>query len=75
MPTSKLSHNINWFQFAAPQRFYPLAGKLVPWFTVAGILLAAYGLYLGLWVAPTDAIQGQATGSFLCMSPPPGCRW
>ena len=56
MPTS----NINWFYFAAPQRFYPLAGKLVPWFTAAGILLAAYGLYLGLWVAPTDATQGQA---------------
>ena len=54
------SSNINWFYFAAPQRFYPLAGKLMPWFAVAGTLLAAYGLYLGLWVAPTDATQGQA---------------
>ena len=56
MPTSK----INWFKFAAPQRFYPLAGSLTPWFTAIGVLLAVYGLYLGLWVAPTDATQGQA---------------
>jgi heme exporter protein C len=54
------SSNINWFHFAAPQRFYPLAGKLIPWFALAGCLLAAYGMYLGLWVAPTDATQGQA---------------
>jgi heme exporter protein C len=58
--TSENFHRVNWFQFAAPRRFYPLAGKLVPWFGAAGFLLAAYGLYLGLWVAPTDATQGQA---------------
>ena len=56
MPTQR----INWFKFAAPQRFYPLAGALTPWFAGIGLLLAAYGLYLGLWVAPTDATQGQA---------------
>ena len=32
--------NINWFKFAAPQRFYPMAGKLVPFFTAAGLALA-----------------------------------
>ena len=51
---------INWFAYAAPQRFYPLAGKLVAWFAVAGTLLTVLGLYLGLWLAPTDAQQGQA---------------
>ena len=51
---------INWFAYAAPQRFYPLAGKLVPWFAVVGTLLAILGMYLGLWLAPTDAQQGQA---------------
>ena len=54
------TQRINWFKFAAPQRFYPLAGALIPWFTGVGVLLAVYGLYLGLWVAPTDATQGQS---------------
>ncbi|MBC7609984.1 MAG: cytochrome c biogenesis protein CcsA [Polaromonas sp.] len=54
------SAGINWFAYAAPQRFYPLAGKLIPFFAVAGVLLGALGLYLGLWLAPTDAQQGQA---------------
>ena len=60
MPTSKSIPRINWFYFAAPQRFYALAGKLVPWFAAIGVVLMVYGLYLGLWVAPTDATQGQA---------------
>lgn len=48
------------FQFASPQRFYPIAGKLVPWFLAAAALLAGYGLYLGFFVAPTDATQGDS---------------
>ena len=56
MPVSR----INWFKFAAPQSFFPLAGRMVPWFAGAGVLLGAIGLYLGLWVAPTDAQQGDA---------------
>ena len=51
---------INWFRFASPASFFPLAGKLVPWFAVPAALLAALGLYLGLVVAPTDAQQGDA---------------
>ena len=60
MPTNKTRNKINWFYYASPQRFYPLTGKLMPWFAMASVLLMAYGLYLGLWVAPTDATQGQA---------------
>ena len=52
--------SINWFHYAAPQRFYPLAGQLVPWFGALAVVLTAIGLYLGLWVAPTDAQQGEA---------------
>ena len=48
------------FRFAAPQVFYPLAGKLIPWFAVAAAVLAAWGLYLGFFVAPTDATQGDS---------------
>jgi len=54
------SVEINWFAYAAPQRFYTLAGRMIPWFAAAALVLALLGLYLGLWLAPTDAQQGQA---------------
>jgi heme exporter protein C len=51
---------INWFYYAAPQRFYGLAGTLVPWCAAAAVALTAYGLFLGLLVAPTDFQQGDS---------------
>jgi heme exporter protein C len=51
---------ITWSYFAAPQRFYWLAGKLVPWFAAAAVALALWGLYVGLLVAPTDFQQGDS---------------
>ncbi len=51
---------INWFKYAAPPRFYALAGSAVRWFGAFALLLAIVGLYLGLWVAPTDAQQGDS---------------
>jgi heme exporter protein C len=50
---------IHWFRFASPQTFYPLAGRLWPWLAAAAALLAMAGLWLGLFVAPTDAQQGE----------------
>jgi heme exporter protein C len=50
---------MNWFWYASPQTFYPLAGRMAPWFAVAAALLAAAGLYVGFFVAPTDAQQGE----------------
>jgi heme exporter protein C len=50
---------MNWFYYAAPKNFYTLAGRLSPWFAAAAAVLCAYGLYLGMWVAPTDATQGE----------------
>ncbi len=50
---------INWFKFASPASFYPMAGRLVPWFSAAALLLAAAGLWVGLAIAPTDAQQGE----------------
>ena len=49
-----------WFRFASPAAFFPLAGRLIPWFGGAAALLTAIGLYLGLVVAPTDWQQGEA---------------
>jgi heme exporter protein C len=51
---------MNWFHYAAPQRFYPLAGRAIPVFSVLAALLAVAGLVLGLLLAPTDAQQGNA---------------
>jgi len=51
---------INWFKYSSPQTFYPLAGKMVPWFMVPAAFLGVAGLYIGLFVAPTDFQQGEA---------------
>ena len=51
---------MNWFHYAAPQRFYPLAGKAVPWFGALAVVLGIAGLVIGLLIAPTDHQQGDA---------------
>jgi heme exporter protein C len=52
--------SINWFKYASPVSFFPLAGRLARGFGIAAALLALLGLWLGLIVAPTDAQQGDA---------------
>jgi len=47
------------FRFASPVRFYPMAGKLIPWFWMAASVFGLVGLYVGFMVAPTDATQGD----------------
>ncbi len=51
---------IHWFKYGSPQNFYPLAGKMIPWFAVLAVLFGIAGLWLGFFVAPTDATQGEA---------------
>jgi heme exporter protein C len=48
------------FTYAAPSRFYSLSGWLIPWLWAAAIGLMLLGLYIGFFVAPTDATQGDA---------------
>ena len=50
---------MNLFAYAAPQRFYGLAGKLIPWFAVSAAVLCLLGLWLGFVEAPTDFQQGE----------------
>ena len=52
--------SINWFKYSSPASFYSLAGKMIPWFFVLAALLFAVGLYIGFFLAPTDAVQGDA---------------
>ena len=50
---------LTFYTFSSPPRFYALTGILVPlcWMVAAGF--AAAGLYMGFFVAPTDATQGE----------------
>ncbi len=51
----------NWIQtFSSPKHFYPMSGRLIPWFTAASAILLVWGLYLGLFVAPPDYQQGES---------------
>lgn len=50
---------MRFFTFAAPSRFYALSGWLIPWFWFAAVVLTLIGLYIGFFVAPTDATQGD----------------
>jgi heme exporter protein C len=56
-----LSNNklINWFKFASPQSFYPLAGKMIPWFWGLAVVFLIPGLWISFFVAPTDFQQGE----------------
>ena len=44
---------INWFKYASPASFYPLAGKMIPWFAMIAIVLIAFGTYWGFFKTPT----------------------
>jgi len=48
------------YRYAAPQAFFPVAGKMVPLFAVLAALFTVAGLYVAFFVAPTDATQGEA---------------
>ena len=49
----------SWFKFSSPATFYTLAGRMIPWFTWATVILMVIGLYLSFFVAPTDYKQGE----------------
>ena len=44
----------------SPPWFYNFSGKLIPWLWAGFALLSAFGLYLGLLVAPADYQQGES---------------
>lgn len=51
---------MNWFQWASPVAFYPLAGKAIPWLGGFACLCIVVGLYIGMAIAPADFQQGDA---------------
>ena len=46
--------------FASPVRFHALAGTLLPWLWATTAAFGLAGLWVGFFVAPTDATQGEA---------------
>lgn len=58
--TATASSGFSLFRFAAPPVFYPLAGRMVPWFAALAAVLTVAGLYVGFFVAPTDFQQGES---------------
>ena len=51
--------SISAFKYASPASFYPVAGRLAPWFAALALVFCAFGLWVGFVVAPTDAQQGE----------------
>ena len=47
------------FKYSSPVAFYPLAGRLIPWFATLAAIFGAAGIYMGLFSAPTDFQQGE----------------
>ena len=47
-------------RYVSPKTFYPLAGRLIPWFGGLTALLLAVGLYYALFIAPPDYQQGES---------------
>ncbi len=58
--TTTTAPRFNLFWFSSPQTFYPLAGRLIPWFIALAVILTLIGLYISFVVAPTDATQGES---------------
>jgi heme exporter protein C len=50
---------LSFYTFSSPPKFYALTGVLVPVCWVITLVLAAIGLWMGFFVAPTDATQGE----------------
>ncbi len=59
MSTTSSNRVIHWFKFSSPAMFYPLAGRLIPFFWVLTVLFGIAGLWISFFVAPVDAVQGQ----------------
>src|SRR5207237_4219617 len=53
------AQSIKWFWYASPQTFFPLAGRIARAAAVLAGIFSLAGLYVGFFLAPTDAQQGD----------------
>jgi len=54
-----MTMRMNLFKYSSPASFYPLAGQAMPIFAALAAVLCVAGLWVGFFVAPTDAQQGE----------------
>ncbi len=47
-------------RLGSPPWFYEFTGKVIPWLWLVFIVLAAWALYMGLFRAPADYLQGES---------------
>jgi heme exporter protein C len=61
-PTKQITmtNRLRFFSFASPPKFYALTLRLNPWLFAIATLTGLAALYIGFFVAPTDATQGDA---------------
>ena len=50
---------MNLYQLSSPSTFYPVAGRVAPWFAGAAAILGVIGLWIAFAIAPTDFQQGE----------------
>lgn len=60
LPAKQGTGGFRLYHFASPQTFFPLAGKMIPWFAISAVILTVVGFYIGFLVAPTDHQQGES---------------
>jgi heme exporter protein C len=60
MNTAPAASGFSLYRYAAPNVFYPIAGRIIPWCAAIALILTAIGLYLGFFVAQTDFQQGES---------------
>jgi heme exporter protein C len=60
LPAKPVPSSVWLYKYASPQNFFPIAGKLIPAFAVAAVILTIVGMYIGFFVAPTDHQQGES---------------
>jgi heme exporter protein C len=56
----KTQTGLTWFTYAAPSRFYSMAGRAIPWLWALCAVLTVAGLFIGFGIAPTDFQQGDS---------------
>ena len=50
---------MNLYQLSSPSTFYPVAGRVAPWFAGAAAILGLAGIWIAFAIAPTDFQQGE----------------
>lgn len=62
-----------WFRFSSPASFYPVAGRLIPWFGGVAFICVAFGLYWGFFQTPE--VLSEQKQYYRIIYPHVGAAW